>query len=59
MRYEIVRGNLRTQLGEGPLWSERMFVTSAACESPGGPQDGAVFEVDPQTRGVTVGRFAG
>ena len=23
MRYEIVSGNVRTQLGEGPMWSER------------------------------------
>jgi D-xylonolactonase len=31
---------------------DRLFVTSAALESPGGPADGALFEIDPGVHGL-------
>lgn len=38
---------------------DRLFVTSAALASPGGPADGALFELDAGVRGLAPVPFAG
>jgi sugar lactone lactonase YvrE len=38
---------------------DRLFVTSAALDSPGGAADGALFEIDPGVTGIAPTPFAG